>query len=56
MKTVSPSTIEKATIMQSPTATQARLTFILLLIINILNYTDRSIFASVQILVQKSFP
>jgi MFS transporter, Spinster family, sphingosine-1-phosphate transporter len=55
MKTASPATIEKATTMQPPTATQARLTFILLLIINILNYTDRSIFASVQILVQKEF-
>ncbi|GLV59948.1 MFS transporter [Dictyobacter sp. S3.2.2.5] len=38
-----------------PTAAQARFAFIILLIINILNYTDRSILAAVQVTIQHEF-
>ncbi|GER92037.1 MFS transporter [Dictyobacter vulcani] len=38
-----------------PTQTQARFAFLILLIINILNYTDRSVLASVQTLIQPEF-
>lgn len=55
MKTVARSSVEQSNVIQPPTVTQARYAFILLLIINILNYTDRSIFAAVQTTVQKDF-
>ncbi|GCE06644.1 spinster family MFS transporter [Dictyobacter aurantiacus] len=38
-----------------PTPAQARFAFIILLIINILNYTDRSILAAVQVTIQHDF-
>jgi Sugar phosphate permease len=55
MKIAARSSVEQRNVNQPPSVTQARYAFILLLIINILNYTDRSIFAAVQTTVQKDF-
>ncbi|GCE28214.1 MFS transporter [Dictyobacter alpinus] len=53
MNTATPSVQRKY--FTKPTPTQARFAFVILLIINILNYTDRSVLAAVQILIQKEF-
>ncbi|WP_126552307.1 spinster family MFS transporter [Dictyobacter kobayashii] len=54
MNTATSSTVEQKRFTR-PTTSQARFAFIVLLIINILNYTDRSILASVQTLIQQDF-
>ncbi|GCF08854.1 spinster family MFS transporter [Dictyobacter arantiisoli] len=54
MKTATSSTHEKKQT-ALPTPSQARLAFTILLIINILNYVDRSILSSVQTLIQADF-
>lgn len=54
MKTETPSSIGPRKIAQ-PTRTQARFAFIILLIINVLNYTDRSILSAVQTSIQRDF-
>ena len=52
-ETASPSVMQQPSI--QPTPSQARFAFIVLLVINILNYIDRSIFSSVQTVVQTEF-
>jgi MFS family permease len=54
MKPAASPSIEPQPSMQ-PTRSQARFAFIVLLIINVLNYVDRSIFSSVQPVIQADF-
>lgn len=54
MKAPASPTVRQQPSMQ-PTRSQARFAFIVLLVINILNYIDRSIFSSVQTVVQTDF-
>ena len=51
--TASPSVRQQPSM--QPTRSQARFAFIVLLVINILNYIDRSIFSSIQTVVQVGF-
>ncbi len=51
--TASPSVRQQPSM--QPTRSQARFAFIVLLVINILNYIDRSIFSSIQTVVQVEF-
>ncbi|BCL79931.1 MFS transporter [Ktedonobacteria bacterium brp13] len=55
MKIATRGSVQRKQTDSAPSVRQAKFAFILLLIINILNYTDRSIFAAVQTTVQKEF-
>jgi MFS family permease len=54
MKATASPSVEQ-TQFQQPTRAQARFAFIILLVINVLNYVDRSIFSSVQSVIQTEF-
>lgn len=54
MKATAAPPVEPKTSLQ-PTRAQARFAFVVLLVINVLNYIDRSIFSSVQSVIQTDF-
>jgi MFS transporter, Spinster family, sphingosine-1-phosphate transporter len=55
MSTVTPSSSNQKSVRLQPTRSQARFTFTILMIINILNYADRSVLSAVQTKIQIDF-